>query len=113
MSGRKIALICRVLVIGRATRYRAGRVRGPHYRKAEDSVVRAHIREVIRTRATYGARRVHALVNRSFGTRYNLKRIRRVMEARGLDAPPRGAALHRPGAHGAGPASGLERALVQ
>jgi transposase InsO family protein len=30
-------------------------VRGPRYRNAEDRVVRAHIREVIRTRATYGA----------------------------------------------------------
>jgi len=98
MSGRKIALICRVLVIGRATRYRAGRVRGPHYRKAEDSVVRAHIREVIRTRATSGARRVHALVNRSVGTRYNLKRIRRVMALEGWTLP-RGARRRTGRAH--------------
>jgi transposase len=89
MTGRKLAPICRVLGIGRATVYRAERVRGPRYRKAEDRVVRAHIREVIRTRATYGARRVHALVNRSVGARYNLKRIRRVMALEGWTLPRR------------------------
>ena len=42
---------------------------------------------MIRTRATYGARRVRALVNRAFGMAYNLKRIRRVMELNGWKLP--------------------------
>jgi putative transposase len=42
---------------------------------------------VIRTRASYGARRVQALVNREFSTSYNLKRIRRVMEINGWKLP--------------------------
>lgn len=87
MTGRKVAMICRVLGIGRATAYRAGTVRGRRYVKTDDRVVTAQIREVIRTRATYGARRTRALVNRAFNTGYNLKRIRRVMEMAGWKLP--------------------------
>lgn len=87
MTGRKIALICRVLGIGRASAYRAERPRGRRYVRAEDRVVTAQIREVIRTRATYGSRRTRALVNRAFATGYNLKRIRRVMEIAGWKLP--------------------------
>ena len=82
-----MATICRVLGIGRATAYRTGTPRAARYATAEDRVVTAQIREVIRTRATYGARRVRALVNRGFGTTYNLKRIRRVMELNGWTLP--------------------------
>jgi putative transposase len=82
-----VATICRVLGIGRATVYRGSTPRGPRDAKAEDRVVTAHIREVIRTRATYGTRRVHALVNRAFDPGYNLKRIRRVMELNGWTLP--------------------------
>jgi putative transposase len=87
VTGRKVATICRVLRIGRSSAYREPRPRGPRYARAEDRVVTARIREVIRTRATYGARRVRALVNRAFGTAYNLKRIRRVMEIAGWKLP--------------------------
>jgi putative transposase len=83
MTGRKVATICRVLGIGRATAYREGTPRSARYARAEDRIVVAQIREVIRTRATYGARRTRALVNRAFGTTYNLKRIQRVMELAG------------------------------
>jgi len=69
MSGRRVALICRVLGIGRAAVYRPERNRGPRCAKADDRVVTAQMPEVIRTRATYGARRVHALVNRASGRR--------------------------------------------
>ncbi|MBA3844786.1 MAG: IS3 family transposase [Actinobacteria bacterium] len=89
MTGRKVAVICRVLGIGRATAYRPGTPRGRRYAKADDRVVTAQVREVIRTRATYGARRVQALVNRAFATPYNLKRIRRVMELAGWTLPQR------------------------
>lgn len=82
-----MAAICRTLGIGRATVYRAAAPRGARYARADDRVVIAQIREVIRTRATYGARRVRALVNRAFGTAYNLKRIRRVMELAGWKLP--------------------------
>jgi putative transposase len=87
MTGRKIAPICRVLGIGRASAYRAERRRGRRYTRAEDRVVTAQIRNVIRTRATYGSRRTRALVNRAFATGYNLKRIRRVMEIAGWKLP--------------------------
>ena len=87
MTGRKVATICRVLGIGRATAYREGTPRPARYVRAEDRIVVARIREVIRTRATYGARRTRALVNRAFGTTYNLKRIQRVMELNGWKLP--------------------------
>ena len=87
MTGRNVATICRVLHIGRASAYRPEKPRGPRYTKAEDRVVIAQIREVIRTRATYGARRTWALVNRAFAAGYNLKRIRRVMEIAGWKLP--------------------------
>lgn len=87
MTGRKVAPICRVLGVGRATAYRAERPRGVRYAKGDDRVVTAQIRDVIRVRATYGSRRVRALVNRAFGTAYNLKRIRRVMELAGWKLP--------------------------
>ena len=87
MTGRKIAPICRVLGIGRASAYRGEKPRGPRYVKADDRVVTAQIREVIRTRATYGSRRTCALVNRAFGTSYNGKRVRRVMDIAGWTLP--------------------------
>ena len=61
--------------------------RPARYARAEDRVVTAQIRTVIRTRASYGARRVRALVNRAFETSYNLKRIRRLMNLNGWTLP--------------------------
>jgi hypothetical protein len=88
MTGRKLALICRVLGIGRASANRDNRSRGRRYTKADDRVVTAQIRDV-RTRAMHGSRRTRALVNRAFATGYNLKRIRLVMELAEFSAPPR------------------------
>ena len=87
MTGQKMAPICRSLGISRACAYRESVGRPAHYARAEDRVVTAQIRTVIRTRASYGARRVRALVNREFATRYNLKRIQRVMELNGWKLP--------------------------
>ena len=87
MTGRKLALICRTLGISRACAYRESVGRPPRYARAHDREVTAQIRSVIRTRASYGARRVRALVHRAFGTRYNLKRIRRVMALNGWTLP--------------------------
>lgn len=87
MTGRKLAVIARVLGISRACAYRTSAGRPPRYATAEDRVVTAQIRAIIRTRAAYGARRVRALVNREFATGYNLKRIRRVMELNGWKLP--------------------------
>lgn len=87
MTGRKLAVICRTLGISRACAYRESVGRPVRYARADDRVVTAQIRTVIRTRASYGARRVRALVNRAFATRYNLKRIRRVMELNGWQLP--------------------------
>jgi transposase InsO family protein len=61
--------------------------RPERYVRADDRMVTAQIRAVIRTRASYGARRVRALVNREFATGYNLKRIQRVMELNGWKLP--------------------------
>jgi putative transposase len=87
MTGKKVAPICRALGINRTASYREETPRGPRYVKADDRLVTAQIREVIKTRATYGARRVRALVNRAFGTQYNVKRVRRVMELGGWTLP--------------------------
>ena len=87
MTGRKIAPICRTLGISRACAYRESVGRPARYVRGEDRTVTAQIRTVIRTRASYGARRVRALVNREFATRYNLKRIQRVMELNGWKLP--------------------------
>ena len=87
MTGRKLAPICRTLGISRACAYRESGGRPARYVRADDRVVTAQIRTVIRTRASYGARRVRALVNRAFDTGYNLKRIQRVMELNGWKLP--------------------------
>lgn len=88
MSPHPVALICRVLGVGRASAYRGPRRRG-RYRRREDRVVADRIKSIIGTRASYGYRRVTALVNRQFGTRYNRKRIRRVMALCGWTLPIR------------------------
>ena len=87
MTALKMAPICRVLGLSRACAYRESVGRPARYARADDRVVTAQIRTVIRTRASYGARRVRALVNREFETRYNLKRIQRVMELAGWKLP--------------------------
>lgn len=87
MTGQPMARIGRVLGISRACAYRESAGRPSRYARAEDRVVTAQIRAVIRTRASYGARRVRALVNRAFGTGYNLKRIQRVMALHGWTLP--------------------------
>jgi putative transposase len=74
-----MSAICATLGVGRATAYRALTARARHYTKDADRVVAAQITTVVRERASYGYRRVTAVVNRAFGTTYNRKRIRRVM----------------------------------
>lgn len=87
MTGRKLAPICRTLGISRACAYRESLGRPARYLRADDRVVTAQIRTVIRTRASYGARRVRALVNREFATGYNRKRIQRLMDLNGWKLP--------------------------
>lgn len=57
----KIASLCRILGIGRSSAYRESTTRGEHYARSDDRTVTAQIRSVIRTRSSYGARRVIAL----------------------------------------------------
>jgi|SRR5580704_7509608 putative transposase len=87
MTQHPIAAICRTLKIGRATPYRTTQGRPAHYRCADDRTVAAQIREVIRQRGAYGYRRVIALVNRTYGTTYNRKRIRRLMKINAWNLP--------------------------
>jgi putative transposase len=85
--------VCAVLGIARRTAYYAPHARPDgRYRRATDEKVLEQIHAVTKSRATYGYRRVWAMVNRTFRTRYNRKRIRRIMQLHGLMLPPR---LHR------------------
>jgi len=83
-------MICRTLSIGRATAYRQPTSRPRRYKKREDEVVVAQLRQALRDRGSYGYRRAHWIVNRGFGTGYNRKRIQRVMRLHGLALPIRG-----------------------
>lgn len=87
MTNHPIAVICRTLGVGRATPYRATTGRPRQYAKADDLIVAAQIREIIRERGSYGYRRVTAMVNRAFDTTYNRKRIRRVMDINEWNLP--------------------------
>jgi transposase InsO family protein len=87
MTRPPIAAICRTRKIGRATPYRMTQGRPAHYTRADDRTVTAQIREIIRHRGACGYRRVIALVNRTDGTTYNRKRIRRLMELNAWNLP--------------------------
>jgi putative transposase len=79
--------------MARQTAYYATRVRpAGFYRRLDDETVIQQIRAVTNSRATYGYRRVWAMVNRSFRAGYNRKRIRRLMRMHDLMLPPR---VHR------------------
>jgi putative transposase len=87
-----MACVCRSLKVARSTGYLRVRPRlGSFYRRSEDHEVLLAILSVTRSRASYGYRRTHALVNRerrSAGlSLYNRKRIRRVMRINGLMLP--------------------------
>jgi putative transposase len=80
-----MTLICQVLRLARRTAYYVARARADgRYHRATDAKVLEQIRAVTNSRATYGYRRVWAMVNRTFRMRYNRKRIRRVMQLHGL-----------------------------
>jgi putative transposase len=87
-----MAAVCRALHVARSTGYLRPRPRkGRFYRRAEDTEVLYQILSVTKTRASYGYRRTHRLVNREREaggeTPYNRKRIRRVMRIAGLMLP--------------------------
>lgn len=94
MTGHPLALVCRTLGLARQTGYYRPRLRPRDggYTRQDDARVLEQIRAVTNSRATYGYRRVWALVNRACRTRYNRKRIRRLMRREGLQLPPR---VHR------------------
>lgn len=92
MTGHPTAAVCRALHVARATAYLRLRPREGHfYRRAEDREVLLQIMDVVRERASYGVRRVHALVNRARRRTgvapYNRKRIRRIMRINNLTLP--------------------------
>jgi len=87
-------MICRTLGMARATAYRLSHPRPRRYRRRDDEVVLAQLRQVLRERASYGYRRAHWVVNRTFATRYNRKPIQRVMRLYGLALPVRGRRRH-------------------
>src|SRR5690348_2718613 len=65
---------------------------GGRYHRTTDAMVLEQIHAVTNSRATYGYRRVWAMVTRTFRAGYNRKRIRRVMQLHGLMLAPR---VHR------------------
>jgi len=89
VTGAPVATICAVLAIGRATAYRRPVPRGPTYAKADDPVVVAQLRSLLREphRGAIGYRMATELLNTRFGTRYNPKRLHRVMRRYGLGVP--------------------------
>ncbi len=93
MTRYPVTAICQTLGMARRTAYYLPRPRPDGaYQRADDEQVLQQIRAVTNSRATYGYRRVWAMVNRTFRTGYNRKRIRRVMRLHGLMLPPR---VHR------------------
>ena len=88
-----MTVVCHTLGMARRTGYYVVRERpAGRYQRADDAAVLQQIRAVTNSRATYGYRRVWAMVNRTFRLGYNRKRIRRVMQLHGLMLPPR---VHR------------------
>jgi len=95
VTGHPFTQICQTLGIARRTAYYVPRPRPQgFYRRADDETVLRQIRTVTNSRATYGYRRVWAVVNRTFRTGYNSKRLRRVMRLHGLMLPPRSYRRH-------------------
>lgn len=93
MTPFPVTVICQALRIARRTAYYLPRARSRgRYHRASDATVLGEVRAVTNSRATYGYRRVWAMVNRTFRTGYNRKRIRRVMQLHGLMLAPR---VHR------------------
>jgi len=93
VTPHSVTAICRTLRIARQTAYHRPRSRpAGFYRRADDETVLQQIRAVTNSRATYGYRRVWAMVNRTFRAGYNRKRIRRLMRMHDLMLPPR---VHR------------------
>ncbi len=90
MTRFPLTVICQVLRLARRTAYyvRRARLDGRYHRRTDPAVLE-QIRAVANSRATYGYRRVWGMVNRTFRTGYNRKRIRRVMQLHGLMLAPR------------------------
>jgi hypothetical protein len=90
-----VTVICQALHMARRTAYYMARARpAGRYHRAADPTVLEQIRAVTNSRATYGYRRVWAMVNRTFRTGYNRKRIRRVMQVDELLPAPRAHRAH-------------------
>ena len=65
MTGRATATICRALHVARSTAYLRLKPRpAGFYRREEDREVLLQIMAIVRERASYGVRRIWALVNR-------------------------------------------------
>ena len=93
MTRLPLTMICHVLRIARRTAYYVSRARPDRrYHRTADPTVLEQIRAVTNSRATYGYRRVWAMVNRTFRAGYNRKRIRRLMQLNDVMLAPR---VHR------------------
>jgi putative transposase len=80
--------MCEMLGVSRAGFY-AWERRAPSDRELEDAWLLEKIREIhAASRATYGARRVHAELRLAHGIRVGRKRVERLMAAHGLSGSP-------------------------
>src|SRR5262249_47514686 len=105
--------ICSVLGIARRTAYYRARTRpGGRYHRADDGDRAPTDPRGDEQPATYGYRRVWAMVNRTCRVGYNRKRIRRVMQLHGLMLAPRVHRRHGRPARRPDLAAGLQSALV-
>jgi transposase InsO family protein len=89
VTGHPLSRVAATLGVGRATAYRATVGRPRRYVRADDPLVLAQIRAILRARGSYGYRRVTVLLRRTFGRRYNRKRVQRLMQLAGLTVPRR------------------------
>ena len=79
-----VSLLCRVLGVSRAGFY-AWRSRSPSARAVADQALTAQIRAIHeRSRATYGAPRIHAELRLDHGVHVGRKRVARLMRTTGL-----------------------------
>ena len=83
-SGRKLAVVARVMQVSRQAIYRIPKRRPPGQRQPATGTVDRAIVEVARDNPTDGSRMVAALASRQLSRPINRKRAQRVMRAEGL-----------------------------
>lgn len=91
--------VCKLLQVSRSNQYKNKLHRPKRYKMKDDKIVLNNILNAVKERATYGVPRVTAIVNRSRRkegqSRWNIKRIERVMKINKLILPQSGTRKER------------------